>query len=92
MDPKYIFNNNNNNDDNNNNVKNLPTWDTADFTCYMTYIPISLQKKTHRLVPKSVKFLDPQIFKGEHDGDTVRILFNAYKIYFKPVSVTDENT
>ena len=49
-------------------------------------------KKAHGLVPDTVKLPPPELFHGEHDGETVRAFVNACETFFKLTGVGDANT
>ena len=41
------------------------------------------------MVPDTVKMPAPEVFNGEHDGETIRAFFNACKTFFKLTGVSD---
>ena len=43
-------------------------------------------------MPDSVKLPAPDMFAGEHDGESVRAFVNACETYFKLTGISDSNT
>ena len=43
------------------------------------------------MVPDTVKMPEPEVFSGEHDGETIGAFFNACKMFFKLTGMSDVN-
>ena len=43
-------------------------------------------------MPDTVKTPAPEVFNGEHDGETIRAFVNACERFFKLTGISDVNT
>ena len=43
-------------------------------------------------MPDTVKMPAPEVFNGEHDGESIRAFVNACETFFKLTSMSDVNT
>ena len=50
-----------------------------------------LLQKVYKLVPNTVDMPPPELFTGQHDGETIRQLTNACYTHFKLIGAKDEN-